>query len=386
MKRLAFLQALVVFLLLISSWVLLMNRLREPAPSEPPANSEAPAPVDSPAAGERVRPLAAEPSSALSKDWQSILEQLEQAGSPAEMRQSLGALRDSVFAIPTPDAIASLNAFLASGADLRTGLAFQPGPDRRLSGAASLRALVLDWLHALDPAMAGTWARRELAEYGTRLVPDVFVMHLRNAAADPTQAPETISNLLQHHMEQLMGHEPWLTSPTSAIAEALDVLVFLRDPRWSGPLASLLDPRKPALLRHAAALALERLVDAEPTAVLSGLAAASALDGLPKTRAHYFARLDPASAPQAEFLRAYLLRVPPSEQAPFLAAFPNLNLALSHNLLSPQFSNTRNRDTTARLNSALAFLESVQHDLADPEMAARCRRSIARIRTQLGTD
>lgn len=392
MKRLAFLQALVVFILLIGSWALLFKRFREPTPATPAPETATPAPdptpdptAPDPTPDPGQAPTAPKPSG-LSGDWQAILEQLDQAGSPNEMRQWLGALRDSVFSIPAPDAIASLIEFLASGADLKTGLAFQPGPEGRLTGAASLRALVLDWLHRLDPALAGSWARRELAYAGTTLVPDVFVIHLRNAATDPTQSAEAISGLLELHMDQLMGHEPWLAAPTSAIAEAFDILVYLRNPRWSGPLAGLLDTEEPPLLRHAAALALERLVDAQPLAVLSALADDSRLDGLPKTRAHYFARLDPTDGPDAAFLRDYLLGAPIAEQAYFLAAFPNLNLALSHNLLSPQFSNTSARDATARLRSALAFLQSIQNDLPDPAIAARCREGIERIRTQLGAD
>lgn len=391
MKRLAFLQALVVFLLLIGSWVLLINRFRgQPAERGPSDRDVATSPEEAvpeapdlpdapvgPATGGRA---------SLSEDWLSILEQLDQAGSPDEMRQWIAALRDSVFSIPAPEAIASLLAFLDSGADLKTGLAFQPGPGNRLIGAASLRALALDWLHQLDPALAGSRARGELATQGTRLVPDVFVIHLRNAATDPTQSPESVAGLLEHHMEQLMGHTPWLTEPTSAIAEALDVLVFLRNPRWSGPLATLLEGNESPLLRHAAALALERLIDARPVEVLSALADDSTLDGLPKTRAHYFARLDPTDEPRAALLRAYLLGVPTAEQTQFLAAFPNLNQALSHNLLSPQFSDTGNRDYAARLESALAFLQSVEGELTDGTAATRCRQAISRIRTQLGRD
>lgn len=398
MKRIAFLQALIVFILLVGSWFLLFSRFRQapeesekkgPAPGSqtlqmPTTNAPRSAPA-MPVPAPNATSLSPNATS-LSPEWQQLLQQLDQARSPAEMRQLLASLQVSIFAMSPDQALAFINAYLDSWKDMKTGLALQPGPEGRLRGAASLRAVLLDWLHQLDPTLAGERARNELTLYGTTLSPDVFVVHLRNLARDPSQPSDDINRLLVANMNALLNHGPWITEPNAAIAEAMDILVFTADARWTEPLSKLVDQSTSPLLRHAAALALERLVDANTLQTLGHMADLGLLQYLPKNRASYFARLDPQLTGASDFLKSYLIdTASPPEQKFFLAAFPNLNLSLSHNLLTPTGEGNQPLDAAARLQGAASLLRQWQTDPQFAPLKTDLSTTIQRIQSQLGT-
>jgi hypothetical protein len=227
---------------------------------------------------------------------------------------------------------------------------------------------LLDWLHQLDPALAAEWAARELAAQGVALAADVFVIHLRNFELGAAQDTAARHAFLDRHMAALLRHEPWMVRPTSAVAEAMDVAVHTGAVQLIPLLAGLLERDRPQLLRHAAALALERLVDRQPVAALEQLLGlASNTSSVPAARAGYFARLDPALPGAGELLDRYLAApgVTREEALAFLGAFPNLNQSLSHNLLSNQFPATEADDHPARLRNAL---DTVRQWRADPAM------------------
>lgn len=391
MKRIAFLQALIVFILLVGSWFLLFSRFRLP-PEEsekkvPSPESQAlKTPTGDVSESIPSTPVPTPNPTSLSPEWQKLLQPLDQARSPAEMRQLLANLQASILAMSPDQALAFINAYLDSWNDMKTGLALQPGPQGRLRGAASLRAVLLDWLHQLDPTLAGERARNELTQYGTALSPDGFVVHLRNLARDPSQPSDDINRQLAPNMNALLNHGPWINEPNAAIAEAMDILVFTADSRWTEPLAKLVDQSPSPLLRHAASLALERLVDANPLQTLGTMADLNLLQYLPKNRAGYFARLDPQLTGASDFLKSYLIdTASPPEQKFFLAALPNLNLSLSYNLLTSPVEGTQRINATERLNSAIALLHQWQTDPQFAHIESDLSNTIQRIQSQLGT-
>lgn len=395
MKRTAFLQACLIFLLLVASWFLLLNKLRQPDGTGPEPSPSGQAgqgqtdPLDEQVASKPApAPLPdGQPETTVPEGWREWIDYLEAVESPDSMRAALEALRAALFSLPPEEAIDRLLEFIESGADMRTGLAFQPGPGNRLRGAASLRALLLDWLQALDPSLAAQLATRELEALGTRLDPDVYVIHLRNYALG-SDAPETaVKSSLQDHFAQLIEHRPWIENPSSAIAEAMDVAVYLDSPDLAPRIGTFLQPDQPRLLRHAASLALERLVDRQPMAVLPRLLDAPETDALPpRSRASYMARLDPR-LPGADALLDAYVRDPgrqPSEIVFFLESFPNLNQSYSHNLLSTENPSTEPGAYVGRLRSAL---EQVRRWEDDPALAVHepvLEEVGERLRQQLG--
>lgn len=394
MKRRAFFQALILCLLLAGSWILLLVSLRNgseetPAtgagPGEEILAEPGPPPSDSaiPSASTTDDPESPQPPPL----WSEWIERLETAASPAEMRAALGNLREALFSLPAGEAIDRIAAFLESGFDTRTGLAFQVGPGGTLQGAASLRALLLDWLGQLDPALAADWARSELLADGTGLVPDVFVIHLRNYEWG-SPAPENDRHaFLADRFGELLRHDPWMENPTTALAEAMDVAVHTRSTRFIPELTALMEPGRPPLLRRAAALGVEKLVDREPVEALSGLLrAVGRPTALPKARAGYFARLDPTLEAAPDILRPYLAApgVSREETVFFLRSFPNLNQSFSHNLLSSNIAMTDGEEIRTRLRGALDLVNRWREDPALRSLRETLDAEAARIRQQLG--
>lgn len=377
MKRIAFLQACLIFLLLVASWFLLINKLRQP--DDPSPGSMPPAQGDSMeelplTRGEAEGDLSpsapaglpeVDKEAVVPEGWREWFAYLEDVGSPMEMRAAVEALRSAIFSLHPDEAVARLMEVIESGADMKTGLAFQPGPDRQLRGAASLRAIFLDWLHQLEPRTAAQLAVRELDSLGTGLSPDVYVIHLRNFALGSELPAPARQSALENYFMQLIEYRPWIDNPGSAIAEAMDVAVYLESPTVVPELSRFLQRDQAPLLRRAASLALERLVDRQPMQVLPLLLDPLQDDSVPpRSRASYMARLDPGLPGAADLLREYV-RDParePSEIRFFLESFPNLNRSLSHNLLSDDFSNTDPENTARQLENAFVLVQDWQND------------------------
>lgn len=394
MKRSAFFQALLLFMLLAGSWMLLVVRFSN-SERAPEAASTQPArtleterdPPREPGPGTPEPSPAPVPESLPSGPWPERLDRLRATGSPVEMRAALAALREGLMALPPDVAIRQIQTFLESGEDLRTGLAFQVGPGGRLRGAGSLRVLLLDWLHELDPQLAAEKAVTALERSGTTLPQDLYTIHLGNFARG-TDLPEAEARRrLARYFDDLLSHEPWLRDPRGAFAEAMDVAVYLGNPDFVPGLVRLVEPGRPQLLRHAAALAIERMVDANPVETLDLLLEADSFpDGLERARAGWFARADPGLPGAPALLKRYLQtpEVSRKEARQFLAAFPNLNLSLSHNLLSTGIPDTSDMDYGGRLRSALGLVRDWLDEPRMDGLSADLKKAEERLLRQLG--
>lgn len=385
MKRTAFLQALALFLLLTGSWMLLVLRFQGTSPD--PIQTTASSPIASSDSSDLSDPSDLSDSSDSSDpppEWQTWWDYLGATASPMEMRTALEALWTGLSSLQQEEAIERILAFMESGADMQTGLAMQPGPGPRLRGAFTLRAVLADWLGAIDPEIAARTGRRILASKGTDLSPDEYVVHLRNVARTGKSQSDRAD--VMQWFESLLDHEPWMESPNAAIAEAMDFAVHLEDAELSRRVGRLLPVGQPLLLRRAASLAMERLVDARPLETLPTLLEEPSIAGRAgKMRAGYFARLDPATPQARALLDRYFLDAPVSrdERSFFLESFPNLNESRSHNLISHQNSTTQPGAYIGRLERALASVERWLDEVPEGSLQEQLEAARSRLQRQL---
>lgn len=377
MKRTALIQAIILFCLLIGSWVLLILRFtgEADAPTPPPPTPTAQSPsADTPARESIPQPPEAEPDSSpnpsVPEDWVEWIDAFRSLDSPAAMRDALAELREQLLSLPPEEAVSMILTFLESGIDVRTGLAFQVGPDGRLLGADSLRAMLLDWLFEIDPPAAAALAREALAVDGTALAPDEYTIHLRNYGLGSEDPPAEVRQFLENRLADLIAHEPWMENPTRAVAAAFEVAVHTRATRFVPDFSRLMARDRPQILRSAAAVSIEHLIDAAPLDSLRELLdEADEPDPLFRARAGYFARLDPSLDGAGQILDDYLSSpgVGPEEIRFFLESFPNLNRTFSYRLFGSQNPDTFSDDHIGRFGSALRQVREWQ---ADPSMSA----------------
>lgn len=398
MKWKSFARAAFLVALLSLLWVLLLLKLRgpeRPASSAPPEQASAAmtaAAVDAPAAdqpaveqpaGQQLAPTAG--PAAVPQDWREWFDYLDGQTSPEAMRAALAALRGQLLALPPVAAIEQMLAFIGSRADLRTGLALQIRADGTVRAAHSLRALLLDWLSELDPDLAAAIALRELRQDGTALAPDVFAIHLRNLAKAELPTGE-VRPVFEQALADLLGNAQWLENPTSAVAESLDLAVYLRAVEHAPLFVEWLRQPPAQPLSNAAALLLERLIDLEPIATGKALLAAAGPDDvISRQRARLLARIDPVDDAARQLLRDYLThpQVSYGELKSFLLSFPNFDQTVSFNLLSDVPLVNARFTLEQRLQHALRQLLAWQADPALSHLAAPLQTAIERARYHL---
>lgn len=371
MKKIAFLQAVILVVLLLVSWVLILLKFssgNEPQPQETPKDEGVQdIVVEEDLAGEATSSIAGEAIGNAAppppQGWEEWIDYIRNQPNAALRRQAISDLRQRLFEIPVDEAITRLLGFLDSGFDFSTGLRFQTAKAGALAGASSFRAILLDWLGQLDPEAAAQFAYRELTAIGTGLHPDVYVIHMRNYAwGSPGDA---ISGFLHQQFNALLDNQAWIAKPTASIGEAMDIAVFLQDSNLVPALAVIAHPDQDRYLRHAANLALERLFEIDPLGAAEQMLQSEtgmALDG--QNKVSLLARLDPAGPNTRTLLEDYLLSsaVNASDFELYVQYLPNLNISYSYNLLSPEKPITQSAHHTDRLRNALDMIENWQED------------------------
>jgi len=302
--------------------------LAEAAPA-PRAEALPAAPPRSPA----VAPEPAVPDladqSPLTLAIEKLLALLERRSATAA---DFAALKAALLAADPVQSIAAIRAFLRSGRNAATRQDFALGPGGTLTGAPTLRVLLLDVLgqvsrRARSPAAAEV--SREIL--GDKTSADEWALALRNLAWTEPQS----RTYLGDKVREMLAFAPWRTSPSAGMLEALDVVVFTRDPT----LIPDLDEARTAggELAHATDIALDRLAEAAPLDVLTWLNThPRTLDDRPYLRADYFAKADLAQGAQRAQIEIYLTRpdITAAEKAKLLKALTAPASFVSETLLS----------------------------------------------------
>lgn len=223
----------------------------------------------------------------------------------------LEALRQSLLAANPAQAIAAITAFLATGQDANTGERFGVGAGGELSGAPTMRVLLLDLLGRICRKSGGPEAAaiaRALMERKTSA--DEWAIALRNVGwATPGER-----SYLAGKMREMLRYEAWRRQPSGGFLESFDVIVFTRDASFTPELNELATSEDKALQR-AAAIAMDRLAEMNPLDVMVWLNAnPNEFAAKPMLRADYFTKADFTQPSQRQAVEAYLSRIDVQEK------------------------------------------------------------------------
>ena len=261
------------------------------------------------------------------------------------------------------DRVAELVAELISGMDVATQQEFRLHPDGSLSSAPTKRVLMLDELLRLDPKAALLQASNVLANFKS---PDEWAVALRICALSDRSPTGRV--FLEERLRALLQHAPWQERPTAGYLEAFDVAVYIGGTGLMPVLTDLVERKNNSPISKAAYLAIDRLVIAEPAAVLSYLGEhPDQMQGRELARANYFARADMSDENQKKIAESYLLAPERSEREleAMLSNFPNANFMISHNLLTV----SKTLDATEIKRRDRITLDVVNTWLSDPRFS-----------------
>lgn len=285
-----------------------------------------------------------------------LVGQLEK-GSPASNKQLLSdffqnRLRTQV----SPDTIEQLIRFLDSGKDGATGMKFRVGPHHNIEEWPTLRVAVLDWLGQLSPAEAARYADTIFAEKKSA---DEYAVALRNFSLG---RPDD-KGVLADHFVSLLKNDVWQAAPTAGYLEAFDVAVHIAEGSLVAPLAEHLGTDASDPLRKASFIALDRMAQANPPAILTEASKDPSLAKLPRIRAGILGRADLRDANQKSLLESYLLdpAVGDEEISFWVQAFPNGSGVMTHSLLSENRTGTY-ADLAQQDRHALGQIQEWQRD------------------------
>jgi hypothetical protein len=281
------------------------------------------------------------------------------AGDSAAARgQGLSALKESLQQLDRESAVAWITGRLDAGTDAKTGSDLILEADHSLSGWTSLRVFLLDTLFAIDPAAARSPSLRVLDQPAS---PDEWALALRNLCLGPQAAEDLI--LVKARTAELVANRAWQEQPSSGYLEAFDFVVHTRHLECLPTLLDLCGRTSNPAVRHAAHLALDRLLQAEPRPVLDSLATASVPPPIRPMTANLVARADMRDPVQKARLESYLVdpQRTPEEIRVFTSVFPNANFSVSRNLVTPPVIDT-NADRPERDAVALAAVEEWLRD------------------------
>lgn len=240
-------------------------------------------------------------SARLLKMIEAVLASLQSGPNAA----ALDELRRTLLGAEPGLAIAAILEFLSAGGDVATGEQFTLGERGALTGAPTLRVVLLDLLGQISRSQhsdsAAKFSRTILASKTTA---DEWAIALRNVAwQEPAARP-----YLAGKLREMLTHDAWRTQPSAGMLEAFDIAVFTKDPTLVPDLAEL-QHNGPRELQYAAAIALDRLAEQGPLEVMTYLNThPTELADRPMLRADYYAKADLGQIAQKAALEVYLGR------------------------------------------------------------------------------
>jgi hypothetical protein len=275
-----------------------------------------------------------------------------------EVRSILDEARSYLFSLPPETAVAVIAEYLEDPSrNTPTHIDFSVGQLGVLSGHSSLRVALLDWLGQLDSMKAEIVATKILQKPTES---DEWAVSLRNFAN--VNSTFEGREFLRSKTEELIRNPAWRENPSIGYLEAFDVLVQTHAVESTTLLAELVSNKDPngKATAHAAYLALDRLVIAEPVKMMKALAVETNLTrACGPMVANMFARADLRHPLQRELVRNYLLDPSrtPDELAAFSGVYPNANFTISKNLLTRTSTPTA-QELRAHDAAALTIVDS----------------------------
>ena len=257
---------------------------------------------------------------------------------PSELTQQAEALsffedlRSLLLSLPREEATAWIEEYLNSGHNLSSPLAYQVGPMGRLNSYPSLRLFLLDFIVEIDPESAAQQSKLILNFSDNS---DEWSLAFRNLAW--TQPNSDMRTFLEGRFREMVNRKNWITNPSAGFLESFDLAVFLGKDRLAPELSNLLATQDNPAVAHAAFIALDRKVQADPTAMLNWLLQEKeALDTRLESRASLFSRADIRDPRQRALVETFILSPGRSDQElkKFAELFPNANFFVSNNLLT----------------------------------------------------
>lgn len=232
----------------------------------------------------------------------------------------LDSFRRTLLATPADLAIEAIMAFLATGRDVNTPEQFEIGADGTLTGAPTLRVLLLDLLGRLsreNGTQEAVVVSRKLMESKTSA--DEWAVALRNTAwITPGERA-----YLAGKAREMITYQPWRQQPSTGFLESFDIIVFVRDVTFIPDLAEMIRGDDTSLQRSAG-MALDRFAEMSPLAVMNFLNTnREELADRPFLRADYYSKADLSQPEQRIAVEAYLSRpdVGRPEKEKLVAAF-----------------------------------------------------------------
>ena len=218
----------------------------------------------------------------------------------------LAAFRRALLAADPATAIAAITAFLSTGQDANTGERFVVGERGELSGAPTMRVLLLDLLGRICKTSGGSEAAvlaRALMERKTSA--DEWAIAMRNVGW--TTPNDRI--YLAGKVREMLRYEAWRRQPSGGFLESFDIIVFTRDASFTPELGEIVKGEDKALQR-AAAVAMDRLSEMNPLDVMNWLNAnPDEFSAKPMLRADYFTKADLTQPAQKQAVETYLGRI-----------------------------------------------------------------------------
>jgi len=248
--------------------------------------------------------------------------------------ESLSLLKDKLFSLPSPEAVAEIEEFLRNGKDRKTGLLLKIGTGGKIEGWPTLRVFLLDLLLEIDPGEAARISREILT---IETSADEWAIALRNVAKG--ERLEGNRDYLRTRTEELITNPEWQAQPSVGYLNAFDVLVYTGATESLPLLSGMVQRKDRGDLAHASFLTMDRLVQRQPVDMLTRLKADRALQqSRPEMTAQQFARADLRDTSQQAIVRSWLLDPSrtPTELQNFAAIYPNNNKLISQNMLTSE--------------------------------------------------